>query len=64
MGCVRSAVGWRGAGAACAAGRGAAFSGEGGEAPAALVVSVVEFTMYEARGHASNALYFPLFDER
>ena len=29
---------------------GAAFSGEGGEAPAALVVSVVEFTMYEARG--------------
>lgn len=53
-----------GAGAASAAGRGAAFSGEGGEAPAALVVSVVEFTMYEARGHASNALYFPLFDER
>ena len=45
-------------------GRGAAFSGEGGEAPAALVVSVVEFTMYDARGHASNALYFPLFDER
>ena len=42
----------------------AAFSGEGGEAPAALVVSVVEFTMYEARGHASNSLYFPLFDER
>ena len=49
---VRAKPGRRGA---SAAGRGAAFSARG-EAPAALVVSVVEFTMYEARGHASNVI--------